>query len=1019
MPLQVLIAGAACGKTTEVLRSIRAELSTAELKKIWVLLPDSRQVTSLRTKLIGGGNLLGVSIGLFPDISKEILLKSDQHPILAPNTMLHRIVLEIVQVHSQQGTLGELEVIKDKPGFIQLLHQKFSELTQAGFTGEMPEITDPQLQVILGLFQTYQERLDQLQWMDPNQVVQLAATELAVNPRWVRDWDLVVVDGFERFTPPQLELICRLSESGVRVRVTLAGNDTHGRVIYRRAEESLEKLQSAIPSLEVIPLGDQPHLPTSILGIANNFLVDHPQKIEKQPDVRLLAAHSPLQEVREVLRSIKKLVRIKHSFPGDCAILVPDEVQYPPLLQSVADEYGVPLHFPWGTPLQEVAQMRLIVDLLRLEVEDFPRRLFLDVLRSPYLNLSEIGFLPSDAARLERVSRYGPVVAGFENWKKVLRRLEEQVISPKQKRAGEEEDEDIYSLPTADTSRRLLDSMQKFASQLHPPLGQRNISFWVGWLWQLLREVGWLSGANTLQESLWFDRFSQVLREMCISDQALGQWTLDYAQFVSELEMVIQISTFHQKPDDKKVQVLRFLDARGSRFEHVAILGLAEGIFPKTQREDPFLPEDFRAAAGLELRLEQDQIGVFYQAITRANATLMVTRPYMSDKGEALEPSPYWMILAAAVEERDIEFVRSTTRRELNAAASLEELLFWSRLFNQPVQFDDLRLLEVSNTLKHQQEVLSARQAKMPSGEYEGGLAQLPTALEKYKRARTNWSASRLETYKSCPLRFWTQHALEVTEHRIPAVGTQSFQMGSILHQILEDVYRAAENPAEVSSVLNHLPEIAKRIFAAAPEIYQFEPTAYWQTQQQEWLLILEQTINGLASDEWVPVAFEQKFGLDDQPPLDIPLDFPGEYGRVVRLHGVIDRVDQNSQGEIRVIDYKTGMGHLDKKDLLEGTRLQLPLYALAARQALGFGEVTDGFYWSLNGKKESSLKLRNFQENDFEGPSGAIQIVIQHIEQILLGILAGDFRPQVPIGGCPSYCAARLWCWRFQPGRF
>ncbi len=892
MPLQILMAGAACGKTTEVLKKIRFELSTGDLKKIWVVLPDRRQASSFRTKLMNSGSMLGVSIGLFNEICKEILLKSDEYNSQAPNTMLHRIILEVVQSHSQQGLLGELEVIKEKSGFIQLVHQKFSELTQAGYSvtssGLVPVENPPQLEVILALYDTYLERLKQLQWMDPHQIISTAVSALKSNPRLVRGWNLVVVDGFERFSPPQQEILILLAELGVRVIVTLPGDDSTGRVVYQRAQESLEKFQRALPDLEVIHLGNQPHLPPSILGLANNFLVDQPQKIEKQPEVRILAVHSPLQEVREVLRNMKELLRVKGSFAGDCAVLVPDEVQYPPLLQAVADEYAVPLHFSWGKPLQQVAQIGLILNLLRLTVEDFPRRQFLDVLRSPYLNLAEYGFARSDAARLERVSRYGPVIAGFENWVKVLKRLVDQAVDPA-RQLEREEDDDIFSLPIAETSGRLLESIQKFAIILQPLEGHRRITAWVEWLWQLLKNSGWMSRLMLPESSAWFERFSRDLREMCISDLELGHRVLDYNQFVAELEMVFQISTFSQKMDENKIQVLRFLDARGSRFEHVAILGLAEGVFPKSQREDPFLPETFRSAAGLESRLEQDQIGVFYQGITRSNTTLLVTRPYMSDKGEALEPSPYWNALAASLEKDDIEIVRSSTTRDLCEAASIEELLFWSRLFHQPVQFDDESLMETMNTLKHQEQVLSARQYKQPQGWYEGELAELPSVLDKYNQKKTHWSASRLETYKSCPMRFWTQYTLAVDEQRIPEVGLQSSQIGSILHQILEEVYRAAESPADVNGVMEILPVVAKRIFDAAPEKYQFEPTAYWQTQQQEWLLILELTITGLASDEWVPIAFEQKFGLEGNPSLDILL----EDGRVVCLHGVIDRVDR------------------------------------------------------------------------------------------------------------------------------
>jgi len=207
-------------------------------------------------------------------------------------------------------------------------------------------------------------------------------------------------------------------------------------------------------------------------------------------------------------------------------------------------------------------------------------------------------------------------------------------------------------------------------------------------------------------------------------------------------------------------------------------------------------------------------------------------------------------------------------------------------------------------------------------------------------------------------MRFWTQYGLGVVEQRIPVLGLESFQIGSILHQILEDVYRAAEDPTNVDQLLEQLPIIARHVFDAAPETYQFEPTVYWQTQQQEWLTILQAAITGLASEEWVPIAFEEKFGMEGKPALKIEL----EDGRMLRLHGVIDRIDQDLQGNLRVIDYKTGVSHLGKNDLISGIRLQLPLYALAAKQALKMGEVREGFYWTLNGKEAGSLKLSKFQ---------------------------------------------------------
>jgi ATP-dependent helicase/DNAse subunit B len=1013
MSLQILMAGAACGKTTEVLKRVCSELSSTDLKKIWVILPDRRQINSFREKLLTSGSMIGLSTGLFYEFGNEILLKSDQTYTEAPELLLHRILQKIIQNFSQTGDLGAFGAIKDKPGFIQLVHRKVSELAEAGYESFPSDNLDPEVDVILKIYQAYQKRVKQRQWMDPHQIISMALDAVRSTSSVIKGLDFVAVDGFERFTPPQLNLLCQLAERGVKVLITLPGSDRAGRTIYQRAQESLEQFQSSFPDLELICAGDQPFLPSSILGLANNFLVDKPQIIEKQSDMRLLSAYSPLQEVREGLRRIRFLLN-KSAFAGDCAILIPAEDQYSALLQTVANEYHIPIHFNWGKPLIQVAQLELILNLLHVSTEDFPRRLFLDVIRSPFVDLSNFGFKPADTAILERVSRYGPVVAGFDNWMKVLQRLATKGEESKKQAELDKEDDEIFNLPNADACQRLMESLRSLAAILKPPEKEKRITFWVEWLWQLLEDLGWLSQMPATTEILWFEKFKQNLREMCIADQELGFWYLDFDQFVAELEMGFQMSTFQQTTDRNKVQVLRLLDARGSRFEHVVILGLAEGVFPKSQREDPFLPEIFRQQAGLESHVEHNQIGVFYQAITRANSTLMVTRPYMSDKGEALEPSPYWNALIACLEEKDIEVVRSTTKRTLEDAASLEELFFWSHLFKIPIKFGDEHLSQTINKLNHQKAVLSSRQSKRIEGVYEGELEKLPPGLAKFEQKETDWSASRLETYKSCPMRFWTQYGLGVVEQHIPVLGLESFQIGSILHQILEDVYRTAEDPTNVDQLLDLLPVIARQVFDAAPETYQFEPTVYWQTQQEEWLAILQSAIIGLASEEWVPVAFEEKFGLDGKPALNIELDD----GRMVRLHGVIDRIDQDLQGNLRIIDYKTGVSHLGKDDLIQGTRLQLPLYAMAAMQALKMGEVKEGFYWTLNGEEAGSLKLSKFQSADFEGPSGAIQVAKLHLQMIMDGLSSADFRPQVPDGGCPKYCGARLWCWRYHPGR-
>ena len=76
-------------------------------------------------------------------------------------------------------------------------------------------------------------------------------------------------------------------------------------------------------------------------------------------------------------------------------------------------------------------------------------------------------------------------------------------------------------------------------------------------------------------------------------------------------------------------------------------------------------------------------------------------------------------------------------------------------------------------------------------------------------------------------------------------------------------------------------------------------------------------------------------------------------------MRGYIDRVDRAPDGGLRVIDYKTGgPSSFTKRDLEKGKKLQLPLYALAARDALHLGTPVDGFYWHVKHAEPSEFTL-------------------------------------------------------------
>jgi hypothetical protein len=94
-----------------------------------------------------------------------------------------------------------------------------------------------------------------------------------------------------------------------------------------------------------------------------------------------------------------------------------------------------------------------------------------------------------------------------------------------------------------------------------------------------------------------------------------------------------------------------------------------------------------------------------------------------------------------------------------------------------------------------------------------------------------------------------------------------------------------------------------------------------------------------------------------------------------------------------------------------------LPIYGLAAQEALLMGEVVDGFYWAIRDAKQGSFKLSSYKTQQSEGFEAAVDTLIKHLRRILSGIHSGHFPPIPPHGGCPGYCPAAQWCWRYQAG--
>jgi ATP-dependent helicase/nuclease subunit B len=1012
MTTELIIAPPAAGKTTACIQRIQAVQKEHPLAQIWVLVPDRQKGVYFRTRLAAAGGGMAVTTGTFGDLYRDILERNGTFVPVASQALGHRLIQETVSAVHASGELTHYAAIRDKPGFLLALQDAFAELRGAVVRPERfleyTRNSSPARYELALLYDRFLSRLRDLNWIDQEGQGWLAIDALASNPKAAAHLRLVVADGFTAFTGVRRQFLRLLGEQAGALLLTLPGKMGSDRSVHRHTLQVAEKLRTEL-SPELSEIDAPPHLPAFILHMEKHVLNPGAcEKLETTPNAVMLEARSQSEEAREALRWIKDL-NVRHHIPlSACALFASNLAVYQPLLRAAANEFGIKIHFSQPDPLAESPAVMALLALLTLPLEDYPTRTLLNTLHSPYF---DFGLDAQDRENLEKVSQKVIIIIGREQWDDAWKRLEKTRARASEQLDDERRRKDITAGIDLPALRNSLEKFWALYSQIDL---DRSLADWVAWLESLLAQLGFYERISSERDRQACTSLGVALKALMISESVAGKSSTNFAQFFSNLEGALKGSRVEESRESRHNALLvgRMVEARGSRFQAVALLGLAEGFFPVVENPDPFLGEELRKDLGLEPRLQREQVSIFYQAFTRSDTHLLLTRPYLSEGGERWEASPYWLAVQNLFTENAVLKVQPDTMRPQAEAASSQELLFWG-VQQQELQYQaDKQLSERWQMLAKAHAVLDARRARNARGMYEGSLEGVAVDLAERYSAEHVWSASRLEEYGNCPYWFLIHSTLELSAKTNPEPGLDAAQTGSIYHHILERVYEAVIKDHVLP--LDILDEVAASVFRDAPQKFGFRPSALWEVEKAQSLEKLRQTLVALEEErnEWDPIEVESKFGISGAASLELAI---GE--QVIQVRGVIDRVDRNARGEIRVIDYKTGSSKLAPSDLKSGLRLQLPIYALAAQEALNLGQVVDGFYWTINAAKASSIKLSKVTSEDLEGPDAAYHVAKGHILRNISGIRSGDFQPKAPKGGCPDYCPAAQWCWRYQAG--
>lgn len=214
---------------------------------------------------------------------------------------------------------------------------------------------------------------------------------------------------------------------------------------------------------------------------------------------------------------------------------------------------------------------------------------------------------------------------------------------------------------------------------------------------------------------------------------------------------------------------------------------------------------------------------------------------------------------------------------------------------------------------------------------------------------RNVFSYSQINTWEQCPRRYLLQYVVGVPAN--PAHDYRT-RLGSAFHDALHAQHIAREQGHEVD-----FRALLQEALATSGGDYEAEPTT--------------RAVTGFLSSpdsSATPLFTEQEFFLRLRPGPNAPV-----------IHGFIDRIQQTPDGEIEIVDYKTNRQNKSRDEVLYD--LQLPIYVLACREALGLEPRYATMAFVRHGN------WVRIDVNDFDMGS-----VRQRIESTIAGINSGHF---------------------------
>lgn len=952
MALQLVTGPANSGKAGVVLDAYRSRLDEEPI----LVVPSLEDVEHTQRELADGGAVFGTRVVRFRWLFDEIASRAGFRARIASDVQRELVAEEAVQ----SLDLRALRRSSARPGFVRAAVRLIAELERsmvepARFTQALRDWADSgprhdYAAEVAAIYSRYRQRLDDANLCDQELYAWRALDALR---REAQAWGStpVFVYGFDDFTPLELDALETLSRiAGADVMVSLPYE--RGRVAFRAVSRVFEELSqlASEPPLELPPVSDHyaGESRDALHHLERSLFADAARRRKHGGAVRVLAAGGERAEVELVASEVLALLR-GGTPPGDVAVVYRDPSKYASVVEQVFGAYGIPFALERRLPFRQTAVGRSALALLRCAALHGTETDLLAYLRAPG-KLHNQGLADWLESRV-RIEGARSAAAARGIWEERHWKLDEIDRVTRAASAG-----------SAQLIAELRTQLERLFSAPYK------------------RQAHVLRGAE-VEDARAFEAAVAALDGLAeLNRRDLGARRLH--DTLAELPVRLG-----ERPQPDRVLVATPERIRARRFDAVFVCGLEEGEFPRGGMPEPFLSdEDRRAiatATGLLLPVREDELDrerhLFYVAASRAERTLFLSSRFSDEEGNP-QPASFFLEDVRAL------FTDIEPRRR-----SLSDIVWSPEEAPTEVEFE---------------RAVAAVGPRVMAAAPDGLTAE--RLLERF-REQEAFSASDLETYADCPVKWLVERQL-----RPLALEPDPEQMvrGRYAHEVLELTFRRLREETGSARVTRANLADAERIMREAlrdrQSSFLLSPS---QTRVRAAVRRLEFDLLAYLRHEaqrdgvFEPAELELRFGVGEDGLPAVPL--PGDG---ISVRGVIDRID-TWNGWALVRDYKSGRSVYKAADWREKNRLQAALYMIAARELLGL-KPAGGVYVPLAGSERRPRGLvseelkgelgSDFFDNDFRTPEEveeALREASATACELVGRVRAGDVHP------CPDTC--------------